>query len=76
MSLHFSTPHLLAGLGKISSIGLFREEVSVVLQKQLKAKSMTMQQSADPKDSQAVSDVFQGLAGMYLHLCCLNHSHP
>ncbi|DBA96619.1 TPA: hypothetical protein ACH3X1_015480 [Trebouxia sp. C0004] len=38
------------------------EEMSVVVQKQLKAKSMTMQQPADPKDSPAVSDVFQGLA--------------
>lgn len=65
-----NTPRLLAGLGTILSIGLSREQVSVVAQKQLKAKSMTMQQSADPKDSQAVSDVFRGLAGMYLYLCC------
>ncbi|KAL0032405.1 hypothetical protein WJX79_009776 [Trebouxia sp. C0005] len=42
--------------------GSHGEQVSVVAQKQLKAKSMTMQQSADPKDSQAVSDVFRGLA--------------
>ncbi len=74
MLLHFSTPHLLAGLGKISSIGLYREEASVVVQKQLKAKSMTMQQPADLKDSQAVSDVFQGLAGTYLHLFCSSHN--
>lgn len=42
--------------------GSHGEEVALVLQKQLKAKSMTMQQPADPKASQAVSDVFQGLA--------------
>ena len=76
MLLHFITPHLLAGLAKISSIGLYREEVSVVVQKQLKAKSMTMQQPADPKASQAVSDVFQGLAGTYLPLCCLILGQP
>ena len=76
MSLRFSTPRLLAGMCETSSIGLSREEVSLVLQKQLKAKSMTMQQPADPKASQAVSDVFQGLAGTYLPLCCLSLGQP
>ena len=48
-------------------LNLCREEVAVAIQKQLHAKSLSPQQTPGPSQTQALTELFQGLAGACRH---------